>query len=657
MKKIAVFAMNKDKEAALTHIRALGTLHLESKSVTSPTLYDLLNRIRIIEKAESILNGFAQKTKRKTDDLATLAGMSFADDEINFVDYIVSQMETLSQLKEETLILQNEQKRIEKWGDFDPEELRQLSKYGISTYLYDISFDAYERNTADIPVIILARDSRNRTVRLIALEEIPNLKATPLPSKSLASVNDDINRNTDKMNAIKAELTAASSEKERLTVEKLTVNAQIEFEIAGGGMEMVGDDNLAVAYLSGYIPAADLDALVETAAVNHWALSAADPSEGDMAVPTKLVNNRFSVLARPILSFLDVIPGYWETDVSAFFVVFLALFFGVIFGDAGYGVVLLMIAIPFCFKMKAKGVPVFLKFMVLMGGSTVIWGIVSGTWFGLDPAVLPPFLANISVPLITGISAEAGWLEAYNETNYWIRSGLVKPQPSLTAHAAANEVNLQLFCFTVALIHLSLAHIERFIFAIKNRSLRFLASIGRLAMVVSMYFIVLAMIVYKTGFAGITTWQIYLLGSGFLLFFIFDNHKGSVAASLKTGSMDLISMILKVTGSFADIMSYIRLWAMILAGTSVAATINGFAMPMLGNITLLLVGVIIFVFGHVFNMVLNAMSFLVHGVRLNTLEFCSHVGVDWTGTEYAPFKNGTPFNNGTPFISAKEQSA
>ncbi|MCL2479478.1 MAG: hypothetical protein FWF22_08245, partial [Treponema sp.] len=50
-----------------------------------------------------------------------------------------------------------------------------------------------------------------------------------------------------------------------------------------------------------------------------------------------------------------------------------------------------------------------------------------------------------------------------------------------------------------------------------------------------------------------------------------------------------------------------------------------------------ILGILFFAFGHSFNMVLNVLSVLVHGVRLNTLEFSSHVGLSWSGSAYKPF--------------------
>ena len=94
--------------------------------------------------------------------------------------------------------------------------------------------------------------------------------------------------------------------------------------------------------------------------------------------------------------------------------------------------------------------------------------------------------------------------------------------------------------------------------------------------------------------------------------------------------------MLGVINFFSDIVSYIRLWAVALAGSAIAQTVNQMAGPMLGNF-LIFFGILLLVFGHGLNMVLNALSVIVHGVRLNTLEFTSHVGMAWAGYKYKPF--------------------
>ena len=99
----------------------------------------------------------------------------------------------------------------------------------------------------------------------------------------------------------------------------------------------------------------------------------------------------------------------------------------------------------------------------------------------------------------------------------------------------------------------------------------------------------------------------------------------------------IIPVILGVVNVFSDIVSYIRLWAVGLAGAAISQTVNTMAGPILGHAILFAIGVILLVFGHGLNMVLNLLSVLVHGIRLNTLEFSSHLGMSWSGIKYNPF--------------------
>ena len=85
------------------------------------------------------------------------------------------------------------------------------------------------------------------------------------------------------------------------------------------------------------------------------------------------------------------------------------------------------------------------------------------------------------------------------------------------------------------------------------------------------------------------------------------------------------------------VVSYIRLWAVALAGAAISDTVNTMAGPMMGKAILMVAALVLLVFGHGLNMVLNLLSVIVHGVRLNTLEFSTHLGVSWSGTKYQPF--------------------
>ncbi|MBQ3177643.1 MAG: ATPase, partial [Clostridia bacterium] len=101
---------------------------------------------------------------------------------------------------------------------------------------------------------------------------------------------------------------------------------------------------------------------------------------------------------------------------------------------------------------------------------------------------------------------------------------------------------------------------------------------------------------------------------------------------------NIVSVLLGVVNVFSDIVSYIRLWAVGLAGAAISATVNELAGPLLGNFMFMILAIVLLIFGHGLNMVLNVLSVIVHGIRLNTLEFSSHLNMSWTGHKFKPFK-------------------
>jgi V/A-type H+-transporting ATPase subunit I len=473
----------------------------------------------------------------------------------------------------------------------------------------------------------------------LAFDAIPNETPFTLPERPLSVVNErNLIRKTE-ITKIEEELTALSSLKKQLDAEKIANLADIEFETARAGMEQIDenpdDSNMAVSWISGYVPAPDIGLLKRAASEDNWAFCAVDPAEDDLEVPTKLKNNRFTSLIYPLTGFLEMFPGYRETDISGWFLLFFTLFFGMIFGDAAYGTILFLVSLIGIAKTAKKGVPLILNFLLLMSISNIIWGILSCAWFGFDAAQVPQILQNISLPLIVNVSGEPGWLASYNMDNFWIQAGLITALPTVDAMLKAVKNNLMVFCFSIALAQLGIAHIKGVIANI--RSLKFLAELGQLGMLLGMYFVVLSLVVFNTGFGGVKPWQFYSLAGGFGLVFVFGNYEGSVLKSLAASFANILTNVLGITNVFSDIMSYIRLWAVGLAGAAIATTVDNFAGPLLGHFIFFVFGVALFIFGHGFNMVLNVLSVLVHGVRLNTLEFSSHLGLTWSGFAYKPF--------------------
>lgn len=266
--------------------------------------------------------------------------------------------------------------------------------------------------------------------------------------------------------------------------------------------------------------------------------------------------------------------------------------------------------------------------IALFGLSTVLWGTLTCTWFGLSPEQLPNMLKNLSVPVISNVYADKLWSLPWTDEGV----GLTTAQ------------NLQIFCFTLALIQLTVAHIMG---AIRYKSsAKMLGDIGSILQLCGIYYLVLNLVVNAEVFPfglvlggiPIGTVAISLIGVGFLLSFVFSNYEGSIVKSLLASLKNIVSVLLGVVNVFSDIVSYIRLWAVGLAGAAISATVNSLAGPLLGNFMFMILAIVLLVFGHGLNMILNVLSVIVHGIRLNTLEFSSHLDMSWSGHKFTPFR-------------------
>ena len=105
---------------------------------------------------------------------------------------------------------------------------------------------------------------------------------------------------------------------------------------------------------SGYLPEEDLPKFKEAASANKWAWAQEDVAEDDDQVPTKVKYGKVSGLIQPVFDILGILPGYRESDISLWFFLFFTLFFAMIIGDAGYGMLILIGTIVFAVKTKGE---------------------------------------------------------------------------------------------------------------------------------------------------------------------------------------------------------------------------------------------------------------------------------------------------------------
>ena len=632
MKKVSLIIRENKKNETLKKLRKLGIVHIEIAEGSGERLASLREQIALLESA---IFTIGKKKNVEPKDVDAAEALSVAT-RIQALDA------EKKQCGAERIALSSELDRLKSWGDIDPSSLSDLEAKGYEISLYEMPKAEYELLDESIKTVRI--DVTKSTVRFMLLksnkEELDeavtalNTYRLALPQLSTGEMKKRLSKLSTRIDEIDETIASNACYVESIKRAVGATEKEIEFETYATGMsdEKLSPESespLSVSYFTGYIEAENLDRLKQTAQSNSWGLLVEEPSIEDN-VPTKLKNNKFVSLIYPLTDFLGTVPGYFEYDISGWFLAFILIFFGIIFGDGGYGLFICAVAaIPIIKSLIAKKQisPMFLL-VGLFGLSTVLWGTLTCTWFGLTPEQLPAWLKSLSIPVISNVYADKIWYPFW--TNGTV--GLTTAQ------------NLQIFCFSLALIQLTVAHIKG---ALRNKgSIKMLGDIGSILQLLGIYYLVLSLVVNAEVFSfglvigsiPVGTVAIALIGIGFVLSFVFSNYEGSIIKSILSSLTNIVSVLLGVVNVFSDIVSYIRLWAVGLAGAAISATVNELAGPLLGNFMFMILAIVLLVFGHGLNMILNVLSVIVHGIRLNTLEFSSHLDMSWSGHKFKPFK-------------------
>ena len=634
MKKIALVVLEKERKDALKRLRKLGVVQLEEVQGSSDELQACRDQSNKVTKAISLLSDtkvpkqVAKRQKKLEKDAA-----------LELAATLVQQTEQKKGCYDRITAARNDLERLSGWGDVVPEEIAALAEKGVYVSLYEIPTNKYNTIGADARTLLVNRDKAKSRFLLIAdgadadrpADLPPEAYQVVLPPKSTAELRREIAECEKQIAAIDAQVADSVQYLDALKsyVPLLAKDIELENVCSGMGYESktAGDEESAVpqssvplAWVTGFVPADDLARLQETAKKEQWGLAVGEPSE-DEFVPTKLKNNRLVSVIYPLTDFLDVTPGYREFDISGWFLLFFCIFFAMIFGDACYGALITLAGLAVLAKSR-KGGRSLGVLVTLLGVCTMAWGVVTCSWFGIEPERLPSSLVGISFA----------------------------PFSAAKSGADVANTNQKIFCFTLALIQLSIAHLKCMV--ADRRSLKFFGDMGSLFMIWGMFYVVMNMVVDSVRYPlGVTDTTLFVggfplpfvclgvLGLGFVLNFVFSNYEGSVGKSILESVKNIISVLLGVVNQFSDIVSYIRLWAVALAGAAISETVNTMAGPMFGKMVLFAFGIILLVFGHGLNMVLNLLSVIVHGVRLNTLEFSQHLGMTWSGSKFRPFSD------------------
>ena len=584
MKKLTLICTRASREVTLDALCDLGVVHLQP--VTSPEgegLDQARNHFAYLQRALEVLPKHTQDAP---------SGKS-AHEAVDAIWHLIHRKQKLS---EQIELLEIERKRYEFFGAFRVGDVRQLREQGIFVKLFSAPIKQIPVEPEDAKMVELGREGSSVYFVLISRTDVEiDAEELPLPECSADGMARHIEGLQKELEEVEEGFSAYIGDRAAIAAIAGEAEDKVNWLEARNGMGLEED----VTYLKGFFPAEREKELRAAAEKQGWAVLVEDPTADD-PVPTLLRNPKWVKPIKAVLDVIGVSPGYHELDISALFLIFLSIFFAFLIGDAGYG--LLFIALTLFGKFKLRGNKTAqpgLNLLLIMSSCTVVWGALSGSWFGITQTSLPAPLANLRLNWLTG-------------------DGDVVAQ------------RIMLICFVLGTVHLAIAHIWNFFRKINSWAC--LSDLGWLCSTATMFFAV-RMMVLNAVFPPV---MLYVLGVGVVLIIL--------SLVLEKEYFGLVTLVLDVINNFVDIISYVRLYAVGAASFAIANSFNTMAIEAWGSKGVVVGGLIaalcIFL-GHALNIVLGGMAILVHGIRLNTLEFSSHAGVQWAGIPFKAFRKLT----------------
>lgn len=602
MKMVYIVSSVSKKEEMLKGLRDLGLVHLmEKKSADKATV----EKFTALSKTASTLKDYLPAKAKPSEKILT--DEAFA----KMYGDVQNALTRKAELSQAELSARTELDRIREWGDFSPQEVRELKRLGYDLHFYNFSKKEFENAVRSGDIRLVRLKNVDKQISAAVFGKLPqDLSATEftLPEKSKGELEKIIAGYEEETRQCNEILEKASFYEASFHAQLVKVQNEEEFSSA---RETANSDDSFV-WLSGYVPEVDEDRFKEAAAANRWAWAVQDVADEDEKVPTKLRYNKVSRLIKPVFDILGVLPGYREQDISLWFLLFFILFFAMIMGDAGYGALILVAAVILMVKTKKKKKKSDTAFLLLvLGIATVCWGAVTGTWFGLEGAMDIPFLKALVIPSFA------------NYPQYF----------DVTAKAQQNTIIK--FAFSVGAIQMAIGSILSIKKKLPEKDLSWIADAGWTVAVGAMYLLSLYLVIGEQ-IDIMPVFALVLVAFVVVLLFGGMSPDKSFAKGLLAGFGNGFTVFLDTISCFGNVMSYIRLFAVGMAGLAIAQSFNALAGGFSGP--LVIMGAFVFVIGHALNIVMCLLSVVVHGVRLNVLEFSGQVGLEWTGIAYEPFE-------------------
>jgi len=501
------------------------------------------------------------------------------------------------------------------WGEYDPTIVQKLHKSGFDLVFYTCesrNFNQKWREDYDLEMIneiggicyfVIAKPVKTHgRASQHGHGRAPNQEKITLAANEIKMPTLSLSEQQAENDALKLRRDALDKHFEQMAMylptlyhEQARLRNALSFDRITSGTETSVDDTIRIT--KGFIPEdneADFLAFLDSQPVYYTALDV----EENETPPVLLKNNSFAKLYEPITK-LFALPKYNEMDLTPFMAPFFMLFVGFCAGDAGYGLVLLLGATFAKYKFKVGEFRPLLSLIQWVGFATILFGLLAGSFFGVQLVYVPAL----------------GRFQSF----------------------FFNQDNMMALAFAFGGVHLAFAMILGIINIIRFKGFRFaIHKIGWFVLIFStaatfglpMLGVAVSEVV-RTAYFGV-------VGLSTLAIFFYNSPGENPFLNFGLG---LWNSYQTATGLISDVLSYVRLFALGLVGSTLGMVFNQLAfdaappIPVVGAIVTL----IILLLGHALNFTIAMLGAFVHPLRLTFVEFYKNAGYEGGGREYKPF--------------------
>jgi V/A-type H+-transporting ATPase subunit I len=561
---------------------------------------------------------------------------------LQLAEHIISLNEEHERLLEEQRILNAEIARIAPFGDFSRRELDQLEREGKRVFQFFCMKSDLAREMALPPEVIYVGTEYDLDY-FVAI----NRERTTYPRMIEILIDKPIGQVRERLHHVRLDLSKVEQEihdasKGYSYLQNGLLEYLDEYHLNLAKHDVAKPMGASLFAIEAWVPETKIKAL-------HGLLSGLDVFAEEVAIessdkiPTCQENKGVAKIGEDLVQVYDI-PAWTDKDPSLWILVFFSLFFAMIVADAGYGLIYLLIGLFLKWKFKkASGFfKRFIKLTIILSSACIVWGVLTASFFGIEIGPDNP-LRKISV-LHYLATKKAEYHMELKDSVYQV---YLKQSPEVATatdghdflQKASHEVDgkikysaledfyddilLEISLF-IGVIHISLSFIRYmtrnwtgigWIFFMIGGYLYFPSFLDATSMLNFMG-------VISKSLAAVVGKQMLYTGLG-LVFVI------ALLQKKKWGALHELTNAIQV---FGDVLSYLRLYALALAGMIMASTFND-----LGMRVGLVGGVFVILIGHVVNLGLTVMSAVIHGLRLNFLEWY-HYSFEGGGRIFNPLR-------------------